>query len=227
MGFILNTILGMGFWDIIGGYPIYIQIPILLLVIFGSILIFAKSIGVWGYLKRFQRKKKSHSKHQLFVEHEYLKHKISMINLTDKKKKDVFKSLLLFKLEAIIHHSKILKEKEITNDNFYQIVVSSMSDIVKEYETTFKKKYGNEIFEFIFNHPEKGFNIIHNRSIVFIKDTVKSMTINNVLIENTNSDKMNLVLDMYRTALLTMTYDINIMYDNFNGDLTKLLNEKT
>jgi len=205
--------------------PLAWKIVMVSIIVIGNLVyLFRKQI-----IKIFKKKEPTINlkEHKLFTEKSYLIHKIKMISLDSEKKSKLFQQLLLIKYEAIRKHAIILIENKelenISNKHFLALIIKNMTTIVDEYNEQLKFKFGEELFEMVMNHREKGFNIIHEKTVTFIKSAVDETFESDHVVFTTIEDKMDFLLDLYYIAMKIAMTDIDIVYNNFNGDLTRLL----
>lgn len=206
------------------GLPLFWQILFAgILVIANIAYIFRKQI-----INIFKKKEKIDLyKHRIYLEKSYLNHKIKSIDVGDSEKSKLFQGLLLIKYQSILDNSSDLiescKGKDIDGDDFYRLILKNMTKIVDDYNTKFKEKFGKEIFNLIMEHPEKGFNVVHEKTIVFIKGIADETFKDHHLLYKTTEDKLNFLLDLYYIAMKIAMVDVTKIYTSFNGDLTKLI----
>ena len=217
----------MDLFELIMSLPlIWKLVAVFLLIISNIIYIFRKPI--FKILEKlFKKDKLSLSTHKLFSEKAYIKHKIKLINIGNEKKNKIFKELLTIKYDSILKHSKELLEvkdlNKYSNSQFYALIIKNMTSIVSEYNEKMKLKFGEGICTLVMNHPEKGFNSIHEKTIVFIKGNVEESLTSNHVVLTTPEDKIDFLFDMYYIAMKIAIAEVDKIYKNFNGDLDKLI----
>jgi len=216
---------------LIGTLPLLWKIIMVsIIILINSIYLFRKQISksklFVNLLTIFNIKKLILKEHKLFQEETYLMYRISLINLDNHKKTEVFKDLLIMKYKSIISFSKILIHTkdiyDLSNKQLYAIIINNMVEIVDDYNSKIKLKYGEQIYELIMNHPEKGFNIVHQKTVEFIKNALDE-TLDSQHVKYTNADKIDFLFDLYYIAMKLAISDIEKVYNNFNGELFALL----
>jgi len=179
--------------------------------------------------KKTKMKKVVLSEHKLFTEESFFKYKISLINIGSDKKNHIFKTLLLEKYKSILKYSNELKKTKdldkLTNTQFYTLLLENMTNIILEYNDNLKLKMGEDVFKLIMEHDEKGFNVIHEKTIFFIKNQIEETLLSNHVVFTTPDDKIDFLYDMYYIAFKVSMTDVNRIYSNFNGDLDILLDK--
>ena len=205
-----------------------------ILVISNIAYLFRKQLFKKPFLNNFKSEKKvilstvdKLKEHKLFTEKSFLLHKIKRINVGGEKKSNVFQKLLIIKYNTIIKNAKLLIENQdiydLSNKQFYAFVIKNMTTIVEEYNDKIKFEFGEDIYNLIMMHVEKGFNNIHEKTIVFIKNTVEETFESDHVVYSTSEDKIDFLLDLYYIAMKIAMTDVDKVYKNFNGDLDKLL----
>lgn len=206
----------------------------------GGILAVAKIIHMFrddiGYFLKLKRKKgKSEEdkykidlyKHKIYLEKSFIIHKINTIDVGDNKKNRIFRSLLLIKYDSVLTKSSELIDKtkglEYDYDDFYRMILKNMTSIIDDYQQKIKNEFGGEIYGLIMDHPEKGFNRIHEKTISYIKGISDSTFNRDHIVYKTTEDKLEFLLDLYHMAMKSAMSDVGSIYSDFNGDLTKLI----
>jgi len=214
-----------------------LSLPLVWKIILISILVvanigylFRKPIAKSNWFRKivfWKNEKQNLKEHKLFNESSFLIHKIKRINVGSDKKSSVFQNLLLIKYESIIKNAKLLIDNKdiygLSNKQFYAVVIKNMTTIVEEYNEKIKFTFGEDIFNLIMVHEDKGFNNIHEKTIVFIKNTVEETFESDHVVYSTTEDKIDFLLDLYYIAMKIAMTDVDKVYKNFNGDLDKLL----
>jgi len=220
----------MDLFDLIMSLPlIWKLIAVFLLIIANTAYIFRKQL-IKLFQIFFKKNTMNLSTHKLFTEKTYLKHKINLINVGSDGKNKIFRELLLLKYDSILKQSKELLNiddlSKISNSQFYALIIKNMTNIVKEYNDNFKLKFGDKIYSLVMEHSEKGFNVIHEKTIVFIKGNIEESLTSNHVVLTTPEDKIDFLFDMYYIAMKIALTDVNKIYKNFNGDLDKLIKKQ-
>ena len=219
----------MDLYDVIMSLPLFWKICVVFIVVFGNILyLFRKQM--MKLIKKFRNNKNIIRDHSLFSEKSFIKHKINLINVGDDKKNKIFRKLLLIKYESILKYSyELIDMKDLdnlSNAQFYAIIIKNMTLIVEDYNSKILADFGRDIFDLVMEHPEKGFNNIHEKVIVFIKGNIESSLKSDHVIFKTPFDKIDFLFDMYYIAMKIAMTDVDKIYKNFNGDLDKLIKKK-
>ena len=166
-------------------------------------------------------------KHKIYLEKSYIEHKINTLDVGESKKNEVFKRLLLLKYDTILSKSSELIEKckdnDYDGDDFYRMMLKNMTNIIDAYNVSIKDAFNDEIYDLIMDHPEKGFNKVHEKTIVFIKGIAKETFNGDHMLYKTTEDKLDFLLDLYYIAMKIAMSDVAKIYNSFNGDLTKLM----
>jgi len=213
--------------------PLYWKLVIIfMMVIINTIYLFRKQIGKSDFMKKllsiFNIKKLILKEHKLFQEVKYLNYKINLIQLGDINKTNVFKDLLIMKYESIVKYAHILLDTkdiyDLSDNQLYALIVKNMVEIVDDYNIKFKNKYGEEIYNMVMLNPEKGFNNNHQKTVEFIKNAIEE-TFESKHVKYTNADKLDFLFDLYYIAIKLAMSDVEKVYRNFNGELTKLLDK--
>jgi len=208
-------------------------LPIFWKVIFISIMVLANIIYLFrNTIIKWWRKKKSYinlKEHQLFTESSFITHKIKRISLASDKKTYLYQTILLVKYESIKKYAlELINNSDIdglSNKQFYAIVIKNMTEIVIDYNNTIKMIFGQEVFDLVMSNDEKGFNVIHENSIEYIKYTIDETFISDHIVYSTNEDKLDFLFDLYFIAMKLSMKDVDRVYRNFNGDLDILLKD--
>jgi len=211
--------------------PLFWKIISILLLLLGNIIyLFRKQIYKHIHMI-FKKNKIILTEHTLFTECSFIKHKINRIDVGNLKKNNVFRQLLLLKYDSIMKHSNdLISNRELntlSNQQFYAIIIKNMTDIVNDYNNKIKLQFGNDIYELIMLDKDKGFNNVHEKTIVFIKGNIEQSLKSDHIIFLTVEDKLDFLFDMYYIAMKIAMTDVDKIYKNFNGDLDKLLKKKS
>jgi hypothetical protein len=217
--------------DLILSLPMFWKIFLISILVFSNIAyLFRKQLAKSKIGKKFvsmwSGKKIILTDHKLFNESAYIIYKINRINLGDERKNKLFQKLLLIKYESIKKNTKLLIANKdlskLSNSQFYAFVIKNMTLIVDEYNEKMKFYCGEEIYNLIMLDEDKGFNNIHEKTIVFIKGAVEETFESEHLVYSAE-DKIDFLLDLYYIAMKIAMTDVEKVYKNFNGDLDKLL----
>jgi len=205
--------------------PLVWKIVMISIIVLGNIAyLFRKQI-----IKLFKKKEPAFNlkDHKLFTEKSYLKHKINLISLDSDLKTKLFQQLLLIKYKSIRDNAIILINNKdlnkLSNKQFFALIIKNMTTIVNDYNDKLKFKFGEEIFELVMNSKDKGFNHIHEKTITFIKNAVDETFESDHVVYTTVEDKIDFLFDLYYIAMKLAMTDVDTVYKNFNGDLSKLL----
>ena len=214
-------------YKLIMSLPLFWKIISIFLMIFSNILyLFRKQLMS---LIRIILKKKNLDllTHKLFTEKTYFKHRINLINVGDKDKNKIFKDILNIKYKSILTFADELIRtpdmRKLSNTQFYALIIKNMISIVSDYNDKMKLEFGEDIYELVMNHPEKGFNIVHDSAVRFIKGNLEEAFTSSHVVFKTPNDKIDFLFDMYYNAMKFALEDVDKIYKKFNGDLDKLI----
>jgi len=206
------------------------NLPLSLQIIFAAIMLIANIVFLYRKeIFRLLKKKEIRDlyKHRIYLEKSFLIHKIKSIDVGDTKKSKLFQELLLIKYDSILTKSSELIDscngKDYDGDDFYRLILKNMTKIVDDYNIKIKNEFGDEIYNLVMEHPEKGFNVIHEKTITFIKGIADETFRDHHLLYKTTEDKIDFLLDLYYIAMKISMGDVTKIYASFNGDLTKLI----
>lgn len=218
--------------NLISTLPIGWQIFINIILVIGYLILFFKKhlikTKIWKKLIG-ENNKINLNDHKLFTESSYLIHKINSIDVGSDKKNNVFRGLLLIKYESIISNSNLLINNktiyDLSNSQLYSIILDNMTEIIENYNDKIKLKYGDDIYKLVMMNKEKGFNILHEKTVFFIKSAIEESFKPEHIIYITTEEKIDFLFDMYFIAMKMAMSDVDKLYKNFNGDLDLLLKE--
>jgi len=219
----------MNLFDLIMSLPLVWKLLAIFILILSNIAyIFRKQVV--KLINIFFKNKMNLATHKLFTEKSYLKHKIDLINVGSDKKNKIFRNLLHIKYNSILKFSsELIHTKDLnkfSNSQFYALIIKNMTNIVIDYNDKIKLELGKEIYSLVMEHNEKGFNIVHEKTIVFIKSNIEESLTSNHVVLRTPEDKIDFLFDMYYIAMKIALSDVNKIYKNFNGDLDKLIKKR-
>jgi len=122
----------------------------------------------------------------------------------------------------------------LSNTKFENLIFALISDIIEEYnrliEEEFKKKFGKNKGEKIYalvmdKQPTKesqsvGFNVWHAPTVTYME---KSIADHCAAYYPNNVEKMDMILDEFKTAIGAAHTHLFKTFSNFNGELNYLL----
>jgi len=189
---------------------------------------FKKPLFKWiKCLKNKKRNKYSFLNHKIFCEKTFVYHTISMINVGVPEKSYIFRRILKNMYDSILYFSKELitndKIYNLSNNQFYALVIKNITNIVNDYNDKILKEFGQELYNLVMVHEKKGFNIHHEKTILFIKNVVEEAFENDNIVYSTVEHKIDYLLDLYCIAMKIAMSDVDKLYKNFNGELEKIL----
>ena len=216
----------MDLFDVIMSLPMaWKVIAVFVLIIANISYLFRKQI-MKMINKLFNKHKLVLTDHKIFSEKSFLKHKINRIDVGSELKNRVFRQLLLVKYDSILKYShELINMKDLdklSNSQFYAIIIKNMTLIVEDYNDKLELDFGADLYNLVMLHKEKGFNNIHEKTIVFIKGNIEESLKSNHVVFTTPEDKIDFLFDMYYIAMKIAMTDVDAIYTNFNGDLEKL-----
>ena len=214
--------------ELVDTFPMFWKIFIVLLIIFANIIyLFRKFLLKIKFVRKFSKTRIKNIEHKIFTESSFIKHQINRIDLNNERKTKIFREILLIKYESIKKYSKLLIEnrdvKDLSNKQFYAFVIKNMTSIVKDYNEKIKNKFGDKIYDLIMMDKEKGFNNVHEKTIIFIKNIIEETFETDHVVYSSVEDKIDFLLDLYFIAMKIAMTDVDKIYKNFNGDLDILL----
>jgi len=168
---------------------------------------------------------------ELFFSEKYMLAQVDRIDLKDDAKEKLFKILLYKKIKAAISIStQWLKDnkfefKKMSPLQLHQSLEVLISDIIKQYEidilNKYQKEFGNQKGLKLFEHIYlKSFKPYHSDNIQFIDRTIHSVLHSKV---KTVDIRIYNFFTIIYLILETAISDCEKVFDNFNGDLEKIL----
>jgi len=158
------------------------------------------------------------NKHFLF------KNKSRMQLIINKYDNDLFKVFLNYKVDSILFHTKKLISYKCEGDSCYDALIDNVNSIVKDYENKFidycKVNYNIETAKYIICK----FNELHKYNIDFILKCIDMVKFSDIFSDR--QDILNYYFTICNLAMQNGIIDGEKVFKNFNGDLTKIMNQK-
>lgn len=221
----------MDLFDVIMSFPLVWRIiTVVIIIVLGNFGVMFRKKLIKKVYKLFKIRKIILSDHELFTESSFLKHQIKRIDVGNVKKNEIFIKILCIKYDSIMKHSKELMKnkdlKKLSNSQFYAIIIKNVTEIIDDYNIKLKNEFGEDIYNLVMLDKEKGFNNIHEKTVMYTKKLIEQVFKNEHIVYKKVPERLDYLFDMYFIAIKTAMSDVGTMYVNFNGDLDKLLKKK-
>lgn len=176
---------------------------------------------------------------ELFSKSEYwVNYTIKRLGFEKGERNWIYETIMRIKIETVARLSKkFLEENDlmtVNNNKFENLIFTLVSEIIDEYNTLIKEEFkshfgknkGDKIFELVMNKQSTkesqsiGFNVWHAPTITYLEKSLKDHC--DAYYPN-NVDKMEMILDEFKSALGAAHTHLFKTFGNFNGELDYLL----
>jgi hypothetical protein len=175
----------------------------------------------------------------LFSKSEYwINYTIKRLGFQQGDRNWIYETIMRVKIETIARKSKEFIEDNdlmsLTDSKFENLIFTLISDIIEDYNAGIKQEFkgyfgknkGEKIFNLVMDkQPSKesqsmGFNVWHAPTVTYLEKSIKDHC--DAYYPN-NVEKMDMILDEFKSAIGAAHTHLFKTFSNFNGDLDHLL----
>lgn len=227
--------------DIFNTLPGYVKIIMIVTAILMGLGVVVKyGIDIWEKIKPANKKKELDlaqlKNHSFFSKCEsWSKYKVTELYFGDDVRNRLFRTIVSIKIDVMSTKAMDMLEShdlnELNKKCFQTSVFKLLTDMYVDTQDKIRGKMiemypksGNDIYELVMNHEEKGFNAFNQITDNYTERLVQIICESDMYSDN--YEKYEMILDAFKAALGAAFPHIESAFKGFNGELDNLVKKK-